>query len=128
MWLVAVAIMVGIVVLASKAPAANPSTGDVGPNSQIPATGTSGVPSPATTNGSPLGTAAGQVILNTNYALPAAPFAGSSPPSIPPKAVVDPSVTRVPITSANLLTQAPVTSVKSVPWGAMLAPGTFKKI
>lgn len=125
MWVVAGLLMVAVIYLASKAPSSNPATGALPPNTAIPSQGTSGIPSPATTNGSPLGTAAGQVALNTNYQLPQEPLAGGSTPYIPPPNVVDPSKTQVPVTDVRLNTQTTLPTPGQVAW---LRPGTFRKL
>lgn len=90
--LIAIAGLVLVVVyLASKPMPGDQQGTSVPPNTNIPATGTSGVPSPATWIRPLMGTNAGQLVLQTN-----APFVGQAgaAPSSPP---VQPSITSQPL-------------------------------
>lgn len=108
--LIAIAGLVLVVVFMASRPMPGEASATSLPDPQsVPATGTTGIPSPATMPnghgfGNPLlATNAGQLIGQTNATLPATAWKGNPP--LPPRSTVTSAPTSTPLLSKELVTQ-----------------------
>jgi hypothetical protein len=117
--------MLVVVFLVSKAPDNTATQGTLPPNGNVPPLGTTGVPSPATTGGSPFGSATGQTILNSTSQL--AGTGGMTPaPPMPSSRVINTAATNVPEVTKSLVTQIGNKQVATL--GDRVVSGTFRKL